>query len=81
MSLFEFEEEIRNLSYPEAPKIITKEIPGPRAKEFLSKVYNLETVILLAPYVIPFVWGEARRATIMDPDGNIFIDMTAGGRR
>lgn len=78
MSLFEFEEEMRSLSYPEAPTIITKEIPGPRAKEFLSKVYDLETITLLAPYVIPFVWSEARGATIMDPDGNVFIDMTAG---
>ncbi|MEM2321305.1 MAG: hypothetical protein QXS79_05435 [Candidatus Bathyarchaeia archaeon] len=67
MSLFSFEEEIRNLSYPEAPEIITKKIPGPRAKEFLSKVYDLETVTLLAPYVIPFVWCEARGRRLWIP--------------
>jgi len=74
---FPYEEEIRKLSYPEAPKIITETVPGPKASEILKKVYELETVTLLAPYIIPFVWQEARGATIMDPDGNIFIDMTA----
>jgi 4-aminobutyrate aminotransferase len=76
MSLFE--EEICRLSYLEAPKLVTKEIPGPMAKELIDKVYKLETVTLLAPYVIPFVWNDAKGATIVDPDGNIFIDMTAG---
>ena len=73
-----FEEELRRLSAPEAPKVVSKEIPGPKAKEILNKVYELETVTLLAPYVNPFVWSEARGATIIDPDGNVFIDMTAG---
>ncbi len=72
------EEEIGELSYLEAPKIVSKEIPGPKAKEILNKIYELETVTVLAPYVNPFVWSEARGATIVDPDGNIFIDMTAG---
>jgi 4-aminobutyrate aminotransferase len=73
-----YEEELRRLSAPEAPKLVSKEIPGPKAKEILNKVYELETVTLLAPYVNPFVWSEARGATIIDPDGNVFIDMTAG---
>ena len=73
-----YEEELRKLSHPEAPKLVTKEIPGPKAKEVLNKVYELETITLLAPYLVPFVWYEARGATIMDPDGNVFIDMTAG---
>jgi 4-aminobutyrate aminotransferase len=73
-----FEEEMRRLSCFEAPKLVSKEIPGPKAKEILNKVYELETVTLLPPYVNPFVWSEARGATIVDPDGNIFIDMAAG---
>ncbi|MDI9619433.1 MAG: aspartate aminotransferase family protein [Candidatus Nezhaarchaeota archaeon] len=72
-----YEDEIRRLSYSEAPKLITKEIPGPKAKEILDKIYKLESITILAPYVIPFVWNEARGATVMDPDGNVFIDMTA----
>ena len=40
-----YEEELRKLSAPEAPKLVSKE----KAKEILN------TVTLLAPYVNPFV--------------------------
>ncbi|RLF11632.1 MAG: aspartate aminotransferase family protein, partial [Thermoprotei archaeon] len=74
----DLDKEIESLSYPEAPKIVTSEVPGPKSKEYLARVYEKETVTLLAPYVIPFVWEEAKGATIKDPDGNTFIDMPAG---
>jgi len=72
------EEEVSKLSWPEAPKIVTKKIPGPKSKVILEKEMTNETPTRIMPNAIPCVWSEAFGATVKDPDGNIFIDLTAG---
>jgi len=71
------EREIASWSYEEAPVIKTT-FPGPKTKELLDKTYKNESVTVVAPYWLPFVWSEARGATIKDPDGNVYIDMMGG---
>ncbi|GAH36094.1 unnamed protein product, partial [marine sediment metagenome] len=66
------------LSWPEAPKIVTKEIPGPKSKEILEKEDTYETVTEMAPRGIPMAWSEAFGSTVKDPDGNMYIDLVAG---
>jgi len=72
------EEEVSKLSWPEAPKIVTKEIPGPKSKVILEKEMANETPTRILPNALPHVWSEAFGATVKDPDGNIFIDLTGG---
>jgi len=72
------EEEVSKLSWPEAPKIVTSEIPGPKSKAILEKEMANETPTRILPNAIPCVWSEAFGATVKDPDGNIYIDLTAG---
>jgi len=72
-----FEEEFRELSYPEAPKIVVKP-PGPRSLKILEKQAELETRALLYPKVFKLAIESARGATIRDVDGNYYIDWVAG---
>jgi len=72
------EREFEKLSFSDAPKIVTKEIPGPKAKIILKKELENETPTRIAPIGIPLVWDEAFGATFKDPDGNIFIDLSSG---
>lgn len=72
------EKEFEKLSFPDAPKIVTKEIPGPKAKIILEKELKNETPTRIAPIGIPLVWDEAFGATFKDPDGNVFIDLSSG---
>jgi len=69
------EQEMLKLSWPEAPKIVTSEIPGPKSKAILEKEMANETPTRMATGC---VWSEAFGATIKDPDGNIYIDLSAG---
>jgi len=72
------EEEMAKLSYPEAPKIVTKEIPGPKSKPIIEKELANETPTRIAAIGLPMVWKEAFGATVKDVDGNVFIDLTSG---
>lgn len=72
------EEQIKKLSYPDAPKIVTKEIPGPKSKVILEKELAKETPTRIAPIGIPLVFDTAFGATFKDLDGNIYIDLSAG---
>lgn len=72
------EEKIEKLSFPDAPKIVTSQIPGPKAKIILEKELANETPTRIAPIGIPHVWDEALGATFKDPDGNVFIDLSSG---
>lgn len=66
------------MSISEAPKIITEEIPGPKTKNLIDLSRSLESPSLVAPYILPVAWKEAKGATIKDLDGNIYIDLMAG---
>jgi 4-aminobutyrate aminotransferase len=71
------EPELARLSYPEMPKIVTNDLPGPKARRLIDEALKLQTPTR------PSVFGtlvieEGLGAGIKDPDGNIFIDMSAG---
>jgi 4-aminobutyrate aminotransferase len=71
------EQELAKLSYPVAPKMVTKKFPGPKAQAILKKEPKVESMARGAG-AFPLIWDEGMGATIKDPDGNIFIDTTAG---
>jgi len=70
------EQELAKLSYPDAPKIVTK-IPGPKSQKILEDVPKYESLTRPGGAAPP-VWDEGMGAAVKDPDGNIYIDITAG---
>ncbi len=70
------EQELAKLSYPEAPRIVTK-IPGPKSQKILEVVPQYESLTRPGGAAPP-VFDEGMGAAVKDPDGNIFIDMSAG---
>ena len=71
------EQDLARLSYPDMPQIITNDIPGPKAARLIEEARQFQTPTR------PSVGGtlvieEGRGAGIKDPDGNIFIDLSAG---
>jgi 4-aminobutyrate aminotransferase len=71
------EQELAKLSYPGAPKIVTDEVPGPKTKAVLGDSFKYESTARGAGK-FPCVYDEGLGATMKDPDGNVFIDITAG---
>jgi len=71
------EAEIEKLSWAEAPKMVTK-IPGPKTKRLLEKELANEINIRIFPNALQVAWSAAFGATVKDPDGNVFIDLTGG---
>ncbi|NNG01063.1 MAG: aspartate aminotransferase family protein [Desulfobacteraceae bacterium] len=71
------ESELAKLSYPDAPNIITGEIPGPMARKALDDSFQYECLARGAGR-FPVVFDDGLGATVKDPDGNLFIDITAG---
>lgn len=71
------EKELAGLSYEEAPKIITKKIPGPKSQKYLDKSFSNESMARGGGR-FPLVFAEGKGATIKDADGNVYIDITAG---
>jgi len=71
------EEELAKLSYPEAPKIVTDGVPGPKTQKLLDDSRNYESMAR-GGGGFPLVMDEGIGATIKDPDGNTYIDITAG---
>jgi 4-aminobutyrate aminotransferase len=72
------ERELEKLSYPDAPKILTDRVPGPKGQKIWDEAAKFETPTRVGGMYIPLVWDEALGATVKDPDDNIFIDMTGG---
>lgn len=70
------EKELAKLSYPVAPKMVT-EVPGPEAQKALERSFQYESLARGAGR-FPIVYNEGRGSTVTDPDGNVFIDITAG---
>ena len=68
--------ELAKLSYPGAPKIVTK-IPGPKSQRIIADVPKYESLTRPGGAAPP-VFDEGMGATVKDPDGNIFIDIAAG---
>lgn len=72
------EGEISEFSYPDAPKIVTKTVPGPKTKKMWDKAMKYESPTRVGGVYLPFVWESALGSTIKDPDGNVFVDLTGG---
>jgi len=72
------EKELAKLSYPDAPKIVTDKIPGPKSQKILEDVPKYESMTRPPGAALPPVYDEGMGATVKDPDGNIYIDMAAG---
>jgi 4-aminobutyrate aminotransferase len=71
------EGELARLSYPDMPKIIGNDLPGPKSKRIIEDAARLQTPT--RPSVRgTLVIEEGLGAGIKDPDGNIYIDMSAG---
>lgn len=70
------EVELTKLSYPKAPKMITK-VPGPKVQKLLVESAKYEALTRGAGG-FPIIMEEGRGATVKDADGNLFIDMAAG---
>lgn len=71
------EQELADLSYPDAPKMLTDEVPGPKTRELLETSSKYESLARGAGN-FPCVYDEGLGATMKDPDGNLYIDITAG---
>lgn len=70
------ESELIELSYPNAPKMVTK-VPGPKVQKLMAESARWEAMTRGGGNA-PIIMEEGRGATVKDPDGNIFIDMAAG---
>ena len=70
------EVELAKLSYPQAPKMVTK-VPGPKVQKQMIESAKYEALTRGGGNA-PMIMEEGKGATVKDVDGNIFIDMAAG---
>ncbi|HWI22060.1 MAG TPA: aspartate aminotransferase family protein [Baekduia sp.] len=70
------ETELEALSYAGAPLMKT-DVPGPKARESLEKSWRVESMAR-GGGDFPVVFDEGFGVTVKDPDGNLFIDVSAG---
>ena len=61
------------------PRMVTPP-PGPESRRLVRELARYESpgVSTIATGHVPIVWSRARGANVMDADGNVYIDMTAG---
>jgi 4-aminobutyrate aminotransferase len=71
------EKNLARLSFPGAPKIVTKGFPGPVTQAYLNTAFDNESMARGGGR-FPFVMAQGKGATVKDPDGNLMIDITAG---
>ena len=71
------ETELAKLSYENAPNIITASFPGPKSEALLKEAPAYESMTRGAGE-FPLVFDEGRGVTVKDPDGNLYIDVSAG---
>ena len=71
------EAELEALNFPEAPKMVSASFPGPKAAQALAESAKTESMARGGGRM-PMVMDRAFGVTVMDPDGNTFIDLSAG---
>jgi 4-aminobutyrate aminotransferase len=71
------EAKLMKLSFAKAPSIRRK-LPGPKTKTIWDQSAKFESPTRVGGMYLQFVWDKALGATVRDPDGNVFIDMTGG---
>jgi len=71
------EAELESLSYPDAPRMLTSEVPGPRAQAALESSAQHES-FARGGGGFPLVFDRGFGVTVRDPDDNLYIDLSAG---
>lgn len=71
------EADLESLNFPDAPKVVTPQFPGPKAAAALAQSASVESMARGGGRM-PVVMDQARGVTFKDPDGNTFIDLSAG---
>jgi 4-aminobutyrate aminotransferase len=71
------EKELEVLSFPGAPDVRTKQIPGPRGRKALDDSVQFESMAR-GGGDFPLVFDQGFGVTVKDPDGNLYIDLSAG---
>ncbi|MBS0420195.1 MAG: aspartate aminotransferase family protein [Proteobacteria bacterium] len=71
------EAELEALSYPGAPRMVTTSVPGPRSQESLRRSLDVESMAR-GGGDFPLVFDQGFGVTVKDPDGNLYIDISAG---
>jgi 4-aminobutyrate aminotransferase len=71
------ESQLESLNFPDAPKMVSSEFPGPKAAAALALSARTESMARGGGRM-PVVMDRAFGVTFKDPDGNTFIDLSAG---
>ena len=71
------ESELLALSHPGAPKMVTTSVPGPVARQSLARSLEFESMAR-GGGDFPLVFEQGFGVTVDDPDGNLYIDVSAG---
>ena len=70
------EQELEALSFPGAPKIVSAALPGPKSASLLEEAPDYESMTRGGGR-FPLVFDHGKGVTVRDPDGNLYIDMSA----
>jgi 4-aminobutyrate aminotransferase len=70
------EAELMELSFPDAPRMVTS-VPGPKVAALMEESAKYEA-FTRGGGGFPVILSEGLGATAKDPDGNLYIDMAAG---
>ncbi len=71
------EAELEKLSWPDAPQMRTEAVPGPLARQALERSARRES-LARGGGEFPMVFEQGFGVTVKDPDGNLYIDLSAG---
>ena len=71
------EGELEALSFPGAPQIVTQDVPGLLGRKSLDKSLRVESMAR-GGADFPLVFEQGFGVTVKDPDGNLYIDISAG---
>jgi 4-aminobutyrate aminotransferase len=71
------ESELESLSHPGAPKMLSTSVPGPKSGQALAKSLQFESMAR-GGGDFPLVFDQGFGVTVKDPDGNLYIDLSAG---
>ncbi|HVW67531.1 MAG TPA: aspartate aminotransferase family protein [Steroidobacteraceae bacterium] len=71
------ETELAALSHPGAPQMRTREVPGPLGRASLEQSKHVESMAR-GGGDFPLVFDQGFGVTVKDPDGNLYIDLSAG---
>ena len=71
------ENELAKLSHAKAPKMVSAGVPGPESQKYIADSTETESMARGGGR-FPVVFAEGKGSTVTDPDGNVYIDITAG---